>query len=133
MKIVLVGIHSKPDMEPLDSRTKTGQIVDKVIAAFPQNKFVKSNLFTGDHIPVDAQANCRQYVKDWIIRTEFNSEDDIAIVLGNDAKFLFRKAEIVLPLFKEHPAQRQIPPDEYVADVIKILRAYLLVKPVFGL
>lgn len=40
-RIIFVGIHNKPGMEPLDSRTKSGKIIDEVIAGLEGRECVK--------------------------------------------------------------------------------------------
>lgn len=51
MKIVFVGIHNKPGMEPLDSATKSGKIIDIITSCFRGVDFEKRNLFPVDYLP----------------------------------------------------------------------------------
>lgn len=51
MKIFFVGIHAKPKMQPLDSRTKSGKVIDKIIEAFPANECIKTNLCNIENMP----------------------------------------------------------------------------------
>jgi hypothetical protein len=47
-RIIFVGIHNKPGMKPLDSRTKSGKIIDEVIRGLEGRECVKTNLFDCD-------------------------------------------------------------------------------------
>lgn len=52
VKICFVGIHNKPGKEPLDSTTKTGKVIDRIIEACGEDyEFQKRNLFTGTVFP----------------------------------------------------------------------------------
>ena len=58
MKIIFVGIHNKKGFEPLDSRTKTGNIIDRIIERCDKGfEFEKTNLFDRDEMPKGIEAS----------------------------------------------------------------------------
>jgi len=52
IKVFFVGMHNKPNMKPLDSKTVSGKIIDAVISQLNFN-CVKTNLFEEDYLPTD--------------------------------------------------------------------------------
>lgn len=51
-KIVFVGVHFKEGFKALDSRTRTGKIIDRIISCLPYNVSVeKMNLFSTTYLP----------------------------------------------------------------------------------
>lgn len=52
MRVILVGLHNKPGMKPLDSKTKSGKLIDKIITHIPEGiEVIKTNLFNLNGIP----------------------------------------------------------------------------------
>lgn len=81
MRIIFVGIHNKPGMQPLDSRTKTGLAIDKVIRHFPHRVCVKSNLIDAEQLPA-AEEGIKTYAIDWLGRLGPIAAEDIVVTLG---------------------------------------------------
>ena len=50
-KVYFVGIHYKDGFEALDSRTKSGHVIDKVITELDGLKCYKTNLFPTSYLP----------------------------------------------------------------------------------
>lgn len=102
MKVIFVGIHSKIGYKPLDSRTKSGQIIDNIISGV-NLPCVKSNLFLGTKIPTVEKMF--QHARVWknLYRPE---ESDIFVLLGRDVQryFPFPYKNIVKI---QHPAVRR--------------------------
>ncbi len=71
MKIVFVGIHNKENKAPLDSTTKTGQIIDLICGHFNGLEFKRMNLFPVDHLP--EKDLHEDYVKRFINLIDFDS------------------------------------------------------------
>jgi hypothetical protein len=67
MRVIFVGMHNKPGMEPLDSRTKSGKLIDRIINELPID-CIKTNLYD-DSWPVDFEDN--DLMLWWIIRPPF--------------------------------------------------------------
>lgn len=63
MKIIFVGLHHKPGMAALDSRTKTGKMVDEIIGYLGNHECEKRNLFPQERMPTKLEAN--QALRDW--------------------------------------------------------------------
>lgn len=66
-------------MAPLDSQTKTGKIVDEVIAALSPIVCIKSNLFDLNHLPI---AWSNKDVFKWKERVQYNPDMDVVFTLG---------------------------------------------------
>lgn len=77
-KVIFVGIHNKPGMKPLDSRTKTGRLVDLIIEGLSPIVFtaVKSNLWE-----VDPSSERDAFAK-WAKRVDLDPGRDIVVLLG---------------------------------------------------
>lgn len=80
MKIYFVGIHNKPGMKPLDSKTKSGKIIDQIISQFPDCECIKTNLCDIDYFPID-RFEIREECQKWN-ETYGAKEDSIIVLLG---------------------------------------------------
>jgi hypothetical protein len=49
MRIIFVGLHNKEHMKPLDSKTKSGKLIDRIIKRLP----------IGHEIRVSGQPSCQ--------------------------------------------------------------------------
>jgi hypothetical protein len=127
IKIIFVGIHHKPGLPALCSSTRTGKLIDRVIASELDGLHpVKSNLYELDHIPTDRVINFRHYVAEWKKRTRYNERTDIVVGLGvevcrdlNRAKINFVRAR--------HPSARwsQRNQEKYIKEVVDNCVDYL--------
>jgi hypothetical protein len=114
-RIIFVGIHNKPGMEPLDSRTKSGKIIDEVIKGLEGWECVKSNLFNTDGIP---EGWLKQFwTNDWMERIK-PVPGDYFFLLGKIVHDNFplcgrRCIEV------EHPASRHIKREQYIKSLIE--------------
>lgn len=53
MKILFIGIHYRQEFNALDSRTKTGQVVDRIISLLPKEfEYKKCNLYPTYDLPI---------------------------------------------------------------------------------
>ena len=66
MKICFVGIHNRPGKTPLDSSTRTGKVIDRIIQACGDGfEFEKRNFFDMDRMPTNSEVNgCINFVID---------------------------------------------------------------------
>jgi len=78
-RIFFVGMHNKPGMKPLDSKTMSGKMIDAVIDGLPL-MCIKTNLFEGEYLPKDF-AIINQAGIDWYDKYEPN-ENDTIVLLG---------------------------------------------------
>lgn len=102
MKVIFVGIHSKIGYRPLDSKTKSGQIIDSIIALV-NYPCVKSNLFLGTKIPPVEKMFQHSRVWKNLYRPE---ESDIIVLLGRDVQRHFPfQYENIVKIY--HPAVRR--------------------------
>ena len=85
MRILFVGIHNKPNTSPLDSKTKSGKLIDKMIINLKEDICTKTNLFDCENIP---EKDIEEYKTKWIEKYK-PSDKDIIVLLGNNVKKLF--------------------------------------------
>lgn len=99
MRVIFVGVHYKAGMQALDSRTRSGKLIDRVIEALQIEvdlfgaEFIKSNVFNLEYWPISQtdQLN-RLWVENWRDRLQVKSSD-IVITLGQTVNEIFRKAK----------------------------------------
>lgn len=87
-RVIFVGMHNKPGKAPLDSITKSGKLIDRVIAQLPGLTCEKSNLWDLDHFPLSDDFNY-----EWANRVAYDS-DDIVVCLGQCVIDSFRRGPI---------------------------------------
>lgn len=94
MRVIFVGMHNKPNKAPLCSSTKSGKMVDKIIAQV-DGFTIKTNLFDIDYFPIrsehDYYANGLEYIEAHNI-----SEDDICVLMGKFVQENFPKTNATL-------------------------------------
>jgi len=89
MRIIFVGLHNKPYMAPLDSGTKTGKLVDRIINELPKNiEIVKSNILNTDEMV--SLNKIYKYVYEWYW-TYLPVNDDIIVLLGGMTQNIYKK------------------------------------------
>jgi len=50
-RIIFVGMYNKQGKQPLDSSTKTGKVIDRIIEQLKPYECIKSNLFDKEYFP----------------------------------------------------------------------------------
>jgi hypothetical protein len=80
MKIFFVGVNNKPGMAPLDSKSKTGKLIDITIKKFPSITCIKTNLFDVEDLPKEEWMKNDLAYQWWIQHQP--QENDIAVLLG---------------------------------------------------
>lgn len=83
MRIIFIGIHNKEGMTPLDSKSKSGQLIDRIIEKLPAYDCIKTNLYDDDEMPVNK--NKPGLSLDWWRRIN-PLKDDILILLGKEVQ-----------------------------------------------
>lgn len=93
-RVIFVGVHNKTDLEPLDSSTRTGRVIDKIILELPDFHCVKSNVFNVDYWPQNQTLELNnQWVENWKQRLDYKNSD-IVVTLGHCVNEIFRKAKV---------------------------------------
>jgi hypothetical protein len=77
--VFFVGMHNKPGLRPLDSSTKTGKVVDRIIDGLIVD-YKKTNLCDSDYKP--NESNIKHFVYLWPI-THAPGEQDVIVLLGD--------------------------------------------------
>lgn len=119
-RIVIVGLHNKPSMKPLDSKTKSGKLIDRIIKELTGFYIVKTNLFDVDYFPTEKIEQSR-LAFDWIERAELNI-NDLVIVLGAAAKDAFPPIPNKI-IYIAHPASKRshVDMDDYVIKTVELV------------
>ncbi len=122
MKVILVGLHNKPDLPPLSVVTKSGALLNQVIKLLPEIEFIKSNLYDLDHFPTNEDDNW-QLACDWHYRVNPEPED-LIVLLGAHVhnNFLYDKTAAKKVKFA-HPAsiRSHEKMNNYVAKMIQTI------------
>jgi hypothetical protein len=105
-RVIFVGLHNKPGMEPLDSQTKSGKLVDFISLSLKSKGrgIVKTNLYNVEYLPKGKEANDLAF--DWIERVKLYKEDTV-VLLGKIVQEKFPKLPLVKIIKVEHPAKRR--------------------------
>ena len=103
MNIIFVGIHNKPNTDPLCWNTKSGKLLQRVIDNFHTIHFDRTNLYNLDHMPIRDQK--RQLAIDWHFRIKPGKED-IIILLGDEVRKNFIERNHIILNFA-HPASKR--------------------------
>jgi hypothetical protein len=112
--IYFVGIHNKPGMTALDSRTYTGKIIDMIIAKVGEG--VKTNLAETEEMPERPHL----HALDW--NTEYSTRPgDTVVLLGKFVQKHFIRRSGVNHLCVDHPSAFRVRADVsgYVERVVK--------------
>lgn len=80
MRIYFVGIHSKPGMAPLDSRTASGKVIDAVISRLKYKGVVfKTNFTERERMPDPSEVTAMSRI--WL--ESYNAQPgDVVVLLG---------------------------------------------------
>ena len=129
MRVIFVGLHNKPKMKPLDSKTKSGRLIDKIIDELPSEIVVqKSNLFNLNGIP-----NIEFFYKsrdEWY-NAFLPTSDDIIVLLGAMTQKEFIHNPQCRGLVKiAHPASKRSHEqmNDYVLKAVEKIKYYFKKK-----
>ena len=123
-RIIFVGVHNKPETNPLCKFTKSGKVLQKIIDVFPNVDFIKTNLYDLDHFPSGDEAERHEVGWHWRI---LPNPDDLIILLGAyvHENFVIRKDYKVKRF--AHPSSRfsHIKKAEYQEKMITAINDHL--------
>jgi len=122
-RVIFVGLHNKPGMKPLDSKTKSGKLIDRIIEKCRRHgmNVLKTNLFDIDRLPLKEEIQSLSF--DWIERTELY-KGDIIVLLGAMTHEHFPKLPMdKTPIKVAHPASKRshVEMDEYVEKTFELI------------
>lgn len=120
MKVIFIGVHNKPGLEPLCSSTKSGKLIDRVIAQLICNT-LKTNLYDVNYLPVGKDVK-ETYASDWLYRIVPN-RNDIVILLGAEVQKYYRHYRGKILIFA-HPASiwSNAAKERYVKKMVKEIK-----------
>jgi hypothetical protein len=119
-RVIFVGLHNKPNMKPLDSKTKSGQLIDRIIKRLDGYSILKTNLFDDEKLP---RTDDEKFVlaKDWYDRVE-PEDKDIVVVMGamTQKHFIHSSSYLFKLIAVAHPASKRSHEgmNKYVEDVL---------------
>ena len=120
MKIIFVGLHNKEGMKPLDSKTKSGKLIDRIIKLISEeHEIIKSNLYDINYFPTDSLEQ-EKLIMDWC--EKFNPDTNtISVVLGAHVHKMFPYYHNVIKI--AHPASKRSHKDmdEYVQNASRLI------------
>lgn len=130
MTIYFVGMHNKEGMKPLDSKTFSGKIIDRIISGLNDVTGVymdcfKTNLCEVEHFPEDYEVEEERLR--WLQKYDPDSENDIIVLLGSWTRSKFPKKLFKKIVFLTHPAHHRSheAKDLYVNDaIVKIINSF---------
>lgn len=94
-RVIFVGVHNKPGMDALDSKSRSGKLIDRVIASLGTNEFhfIKSNLYNLEEFPNNRKRELDiAWVQNWRERVGLQGID-IVVTLGQTVNTVFRWAK----------------------------------------
>lgn len=127
MRIIFVGIHNKPNLQPLYSSTKTGKLVNRIIDKLPNNfEIKKTNLFNVDYFPNQEDIIDLAYEWYW---ENLPTDEDIIVLLGSVTHKEFR-FELKNLVKIAHPASKRSHEemDKYVLNSVEKIMKYIKMK-----
>lgn len=118
-RVIFVGMHNKPGMKPLDSRTKSGKLIDRIgdRLRYKGMEVLKTNLYDVDYYPVTHEEK-QILAFNWIERVSLFKED-IIVLLGAEVHNNFPPLPVV-KIKAAHPSSKRshVEMDAYVIDVV---------------
>lgn len=121
MRIIIVGVHNKVGLKPLDSSTKSGKLIDRIENELPVN-VERTNLFDTTYLPTKGEKN--KFAEAWFW-THLPCPDDVVILLGGIVHKEF-KYDIKNLIKIKHPASQwsHKSMDEYVSCAVAKIKKY---------
>lgn len=117
-------MHNKPGMRPLDDKTKSGKLVERIAKQVrsKSNEVVKTNLFNVDHYPKAHEISTLAF--DWIERVELY-QHDIVVLLGACVHKHFPKLPALKKIEIAHPSSKwsHADMDAYVIRSVALIKA----------
>jgi len=125
-RVIFVGLHNKPGMKPLDSKTKSGKLIDRIIEKCRRHgmNVLKTNLFDVDYLPGKALMPIMSF--EWIERVELFKGDIIVLLGGMTHKYFPPLPMDYTPIEIAHPASKRSHKemDEYVEKTFRLITAH---------
>lgn len=113
-------MNNKPGVAPLCSSTKSGKLIDRLIAKLQtdidlfDSDFIKSNLFNIEHWPKTDSFNY-----EWCERVAYNT-DDVIVTLGASVQYKFKKSPYNF-VYIGHPSAvwSKVAQEKYLSDSVE--------------
>lgn len=115
-RIIFVGIHNKEGFEPLDSRTPSGKLIDKVIDQLECKNVSKTNLFWTNYLPPKEQISAYNF--DWFTEHMPDINRDIVVLLGKQVAEYYAFDETnVIKFPHPSPVFRRLSDSSYIQNL----------------
>lgn len=123
-RVIFVGFHNKPGMKPLDSKTKSGKLIDRIIEKCRHHgmNVLKTNLFDIDEVPEPVVMDELRF--GWVERVEL-FKGDIVVLLGAVVHKQFPYIPLLNPIEVAHPASKRshVDMNEYVEKTFELIKS----------
>lgn len=119
-RVIFVGMNNKPGLTPLCPSTKSGKLIDRIIAELPEYECVKTNLWDLDNFPSN---KINVFNKEWITRSQWQP-GNIIVPLGECVRKAFIRSGLKY-IAIGHPSAiwANNKKDDYILNaVIKIIK-----------
>jgi len=128
MRVIFVGLHNKPHMAALDSGTKTGKLVNRIINKLPNDiEIIRSNILDTDELVCFNETY--KYANEWYW-THLPTIDDIIILMGAMTQLIYKNdvRHIGNIIRIAHPASKRSHKDmdEFVINTAKKINKILV-------
>lgn len=122
MRIFFVGIHNKKGMKPLDSKTMTGKVINKIIVGLKGYEVVKTNMCEVEYFPKDKNV-INEEINLWYDKYEPDF-GDIVVMLGAWVRENFVGKFGLTYISLTHPSgiDGTKNKDEYIEKAIKMIQ-----------
>ena len=100
-RIIFVGVHNKPNTPPLDSSTKSGKLIDRIIERI-DCEALKTNLFDVEYYPKNISERV-SLVQKWA-DTHNPQKNDVIVILGGLVRKSFPLLHYPQPIYIHHPS-----------------------------
>lgn len=124
-----VGMHNKPGMKPLDSKTTSGKLIDAVIFRLPFT-CIKTNLCEVDYMPTDHDEiwdHNWNWIKKYAPETGIFDDKTIVVLLGNWVHKNFKvSGGNIIKLAHPSSCFGRVNKEKYVLNAVNKIKAVLL-------
>ena len=115
MRIIFVGMHNKEGLTPLDSKSKSGKLIDRIINEFPSYDCIKTNLY--DDYGMPAKRDKQNLSLEWWQKLN-PLKVDILVLLGKEVQrnmYYYFSREVHL----KHPGARCLRSHESMNEYVE--------------
>ncbi len=121
-RVIFVGVHNKEGMTCLDSKSKSGSLIDKIIVQLKEFECVKTNIYDYYSLPINIDYEFE--VTKWNNRIKYDPQNDIIVGLGGLVRVALSRGGITNFIKIKHPASiwSKHSKSQYIDDTIHLIK-----------